>query len=118
MSSSYFFPASRVGMAAPPRPLRCRMNIDYATLEQDIESGELAKRLAEELTIGFRLMQEAGDPLPPASYYATKIAEIVHSGAERELSKDLAYYLYQEVLLACEQARTNVAGPVDPPPAG
>ena len=95
-------------MAALPRPLRCRMNIDYATLEQDIESGELQRTLALELTIGFRLMQEAGDPLPTASYYATKIAEIIHSGAERELSKDMAYYLYQEILVACEEARANV----------
>lgn len=97
-------------MEAEALPLRTRMNIDYATLEQDMESGELAKRLAEELTIGFRLMQEAGDPLPPASYYATKIAEIIHSGAERELSKDMAYYLYQEILVACEVARANVGG--------
>jgi hypothetical protein len=90
------------------------MNIDYATLEQDIESGELSRRLAEELTIGFRLMQDAGDPLPPASYYATKITEIIHAGVEAALSRDMAYYLYQEVLLACEQARARVLG--DPKP--
>ncbi|MBI2215602.1 MAG: hypothetical protein HYU52_18295 [Acidobacteria bacterium] len=87
------------------------MNIDYATLAQDIESGELSKRLAGELIIGFRLMQEAGDPLPPASYYATKITEIIHANAEAELSKDMTYYLYQEVLMACEQARASVLGP-------
>ncbi len=86
------------------------MNIVYETLENDIESGELETRLAAELTIGFRLMQEAGDPIPPASYYATKIAEIIHSNARQEISRDLAYYLYQEVLLACEKARANVLG--------
>lgn len=97
-------------MEAEALPLRTRMNIDYATLEQDIESGELQRTLTHELTIGFRLMQEAGDPLPPASYYATKIAEIINSGAERELSKDMAYYLYQEILVACEEARASVLG--------
>jgi hypothetical protein len=86
------------------------MNIDYANLEQDVESGELRTRLTTELTVGFRLMHEAGDAVPPASYYATKIAEIIHSNAEQEISKDLAYYIYQEVLLACEDARANVLG--------
>jgi hypothetical protein len=86
------------------------MNIDYATLEQDIESGELRTRLAGELTIGFRLMHEEGDAVPPASYYATKITAIIHSNAAPALSKDMAYYLYQEVLLACEEARENVLG--------
>ena len=97
-------------MEPEARQLRLRMNIDYATLEQDMESGELQRKLAVELTVGFRLMHEAGDPLPPASYYATKIAEIIHANAEREISKDMAYYLYQEVLLACEEARGNVLG--------
>ena len=99
-------------------PLRTRMNIDYSTLEQDMESGELQRNLAQELTIGFRLMQEAGDPLPPASYYATKIAEIIHANAECEISKDMAYYLYQEVLLACEEARASVLGTPGAPTAG
>jgi len=91
-------------------PLRSPVNIDYATLEQDIESGELQRKLALELTIGFRAMHEAGDPLPSASYFATKIAEIIDANTEREISKDMAYYLYQEVLLACEEARGAVLG--------
>ncbi|MFA6955386.1 MAG: hypothetical protein WC538_05890 [Thermoanaerobaculia bacterium] len=86
------------------------MNIDYATLEQDIESGELRTKLAGELTTGFRLMHHEGDAVPPASYYASKITEIIHSNAAQEMSKDMAYYLYQEVLLACEEARANVLG--------
>ena len=107
---------ARLGMRSITLPLRVPMNIDYATLEQDVESGQLRTKLAEELTIGFRLMHEAGDALPPASYYASKIAEIIHANAETEISKDLAYYIYQEVLLACEDARTNVLGaPAEPP---
>jgi len=55
-------------------------------------------------------MHEEGDAVPPASYYASKITEIIHSNAAQEMSKDMAYYLYQEVLLACEEARANVLG--------
>jgi hypothetical protein len=90
------------------------MNIDYATLEQDVESGELRTKLAAELTVGFRLMHEEGDAVPPASHYASRIAEIINANAEQEISKDLAYYIYQEVLLACEEARANVLGEPKP----
>lgn len=110
-------PFARTGMRSITLPFRRPMNIDYATLEQDVESGQLRTRLAEELTVGFRLMHDAGDALPPASYYATKIAEIIHANAETEISKDLAYYIYQEVLLACEEARANVLGAPPAPPA-
>src|SRR5512133_1546778 len=110
MSLSYFFPRSVPEWSPQISRWLMPMNIDYATLEQDMESGELRTKLAGELTTGFRLMQEAGDAIPPASYYATKITEIIHSNAEQEMSKDLAYYLYQEVLLACEEARANVLG--------
>lgn len=81
------------------------MNIDYATLEQDLEDGTFRTRLAEELTVGFRQMQIDGDPLPPASYYAARIAEIVNRDVA--LSAELKYHLYQEILLACEDAKAG-----------
>jgi hypothetical protein len=84
------------------------MNIDYDTIEQDVEDGTFRQRLEEELTLGFRQLDDAGERLPPASYYAAQIAEIVNRGAE--LSEEMKYNLYQEILLACEGARTAVLG--------
>lgn len=84
------------------------MNIDYERLEQDVEDGTFRQRLEEELTLGFRQFDDAGERLPPASYYAAQIAEIVNRGAE--LSEELKYNLYQEILLACENARAAVLG--------
>ena len=84
------------------------MNIDYERLEQDVEDGTFRQRLEEELTLGFRQLADAGERLPPASYYAAQIAEIVNRGAE--LSEELKYYLYQEILLACETARAAILG--------
>jgi hypothetical protein len=84
------------------------MNIDYANLEQDVENGIFRQRLEEELTDGFRAIHEQGERLPPASYLAAQIAEIVNRDAE--LSADLKYNLYQEILLACESARAAVLG--------
>lgn len=84
------------------------MNIDYATLEQDIESGLFRQRLEEELTAGFRQIDDSGERLPPASYYASQIAEIVNRDVS--LSPDLKYILYQEILLACENARVAILG--------
>ena len=84
------------------------MNIDYATIEQDVEDGSFRRRLEEELTLGFRQLHETGERLPPASYYASQIAEIVNRDAE--LSEELKYNLYQEILAACEAARAAVLG--------
>ncbi|MGZ5442342.1 MAG: hypothetical protein ACXW31_02205 [Thermoanaerobaculia bacterium] len=84
------------------------MNIDYATLEQDVEDGTFRQRLEEELTLGFRQIQDTGERLPPASHYASQIAEIVNRDAQ--LSPDLKYNLYQEILAACESARAAVLG--------
>lgn len=84
------------------------MNIDYANLASDVETGMFRQRLEEELTLGFRLMREAGERLPLASYYATQIAEIVNRDVD--LSPELKYNLYQEILLACERARAAVLG--------
>ena len=84
------------------------MNIDYTTLEEDVDTGTFRQRLENELTAGFRDIHEKGERLPPASYLAAQIAEIVNRDAE--LSADLKYNLYQEILMACEGARVAVLG--------
>ena len=89
------------------------MNIDYATLEQDVMDGSFCQRLEEELILGFRQIHDAEERLPLASHYASQIAGIVNKDAH--LSPDLQYNLYQEILLACERARANVLGEERPP---
>lgn len=86
------------------------MNVDYSSLESDMLSGIFRQTLEEELVIGFRLLHNAGDPLPLASYYAAKIAEIIGNGAPEPLKGDPAFYLYQEILAAVEAARATVLG--------
>ena len=86
------------------------MNVDYENLDQDLLTGTFRDRLGEELAIGFRELHFAGERLPPASYYAAKIAEIVDKGAAEPLNRDLSFYLYQEILAACEAARAKVLG--------
>ena len=84
------------------------MNIDYDTLEQDVIDGTFRQRLENELTLGFQQLHDSGERLPPASHYASQIAEIVNRDAQ--LSEELKYNLYQEILLACENARAAVLG--------
>ena len=84
------------------------MNIDYATIEQDVEDGTFRQNLETELTIGFRAIHESGERLPLASYYASQIAEIVNRDVQ--LGEELKYNLYQEILVACENARVAVLG--------
>lgn len=84
------------------------MNIDYATIEQDVEDGTFRQKLETELTIGFRQIHESGERVPPASYLASQIAEIVNRDVQ--LGEELKYNLYQEILLACENARAAVLG--------
>ena len=84
------------------------MNIDYATLDQDVYDGTFRQRLEEELALGFRQIHDSGDRLPPASHYAAQIAEIVNRDVE--LSAEMKYELYQEILAACEHARAEVLG--------
>lgn len=84
------------------------MNIDYATIEQDVEDGTFRQKLETELTLGFRAIHESGERLPLASYYASQIAEIVNRDVQ--LGEELKYNLYQEILLACENARAAVLG--------
>jgi hypothetical protein len=86
------------------------MNVDYASLQSDMESGVFRQTLEEELLVGFRMIHQAGERLPVASHYAAKIAEIVNAGAEEPLRPETAFYLYQEILSAVETARTTVLG--------
>ncbi len=84
------------------------MNIDYENLERDLSDGTLRLRLQEELTAGFRQIQQTGERLPVASHYAAQISEIINRHAD--LSETLKFELYQEVLEAVEGARVAVLG--------
>jgi hypothetical protein len=87
------------------------MNIDYQNLETDILDGTFRQKLEEELTFGFRQIHQTGERLPLASHYASQIAEIVNKDVE--LSAELKYELYQEILAAVDKARAAVLG--EPP---
>jgi hypothetical protein len=89
------------------------MNINYDSLESDVNDGSFRQQLEEELTFGFRQLHHAGERLPPASYYAAQIAEIVNRDAD--LGEELKYNLYQEILAAVEDARSAVLGEVVAP---
>lgn len=86
------------------------MNIDYSSLEDDLVSGVFRQRLESELEEGFRALHASGERLPPASYYAARIAEIVSSGASAPLNPEIAFAVYQEILSAVETARATVLG--------
>jgi hypothetical protein len=86
------------------------VNINYDTLEDTIISGSFRIDLQDELLLGFRQIQQSGERLPLASHYASRIAEIIGRGASAPLGPDLAFHLYQEILLACEEARAVVLG--------
>ena len=86
------------------------MNVDYESLEDDVANGLFRESLREELLFGFRQIHNSGERLPLASYYAAQIADIVNRGAAEPLDKDLAFHLYQEILLAVEAARDEVLG--------
>jgi hypothetical protein len=86
------------------------MNVDYASLESDVANGVFRESLREELLFGFRQIHNSGERLPLASYYAAQIAGIVNRGAAEPLNKELAFNLYQEILLAVEAARAEVLG--------
>jgi len=88
------------------------MNIEYATIEEDILDGTFRQRLQDELIPGFQQIHESGERLPPPSYFASKIAEIVNRDVA--LSDALKYELYQEILAACEHARAEVLGEEKP----
>ena len=93
------------------------MNVDYASLPGDLETGLFRQSLKEELIVGFRQIRDTGERLPTASHYASQIAEIVNRGAGEPLNAELAFYLYQEILVAVEEARATVLGEPPPPPS-
>jgi hypothetical protein len=82
------------------------MNVNYDTLESDLLDGAFRRDLQEELTVGFRQLQLDGERLPVPSHYAAQIAEIIDR--EAQLSDALKFELYQEVLLAVENAAATV----------
>lgn len=84
------------------------MNIDSTNIEQDITDGTFRQKLQDELTRGFQQLHASGERLPPPSYLATQIAEIVNRDVD--LSAEMKYELYQETLAACEHARAEVLG--------
>ena len=86
------------------------MTINPATLEDDLVTGLFRETLREQLVQGFRQIQLGGDRLPSASHYAAQIAEIVSNAVGAPLVPDLAFHLYQEILLAVEAARAEVLG--------
>jgi hypothetical protein len=86
------------------------IDIDYRSLDSDLTDGSFRQRLEDELLAGFRAIDAAGERLPTASHYASKIAEIVSSGASVPLAPGTAFDLYQEILIACERARAAVLG--------
>ena len=86
------------------------MNVDYAALEQAVFEGTFRQDLEAELTVGFRIIRDAGERLPLASHYASQIAEIVSRNAPEPLAPELAFHVYQEILSACETARAAVLG--------
>jgi hypothetical protein len=86
------------------------IDVDYASLWDELQSGAFRDRLETELTPGFRAIHASGERLPPASHYASQITEIINRNAAEPLSAEVAYELYQEVLAACERARAAVLG--------
>jgi hypothetical protein len=86
------------------------IDIDYAGLWDELESGAFRARLEIELTPGFRQIHSSGERLPTASHYASQISEIINRNAPEPLTAEVAYELYQEVLAACERARAAVLG--------
>lgn len=91
------------------------MEFDWQKIAEQVESGTLRQNLERMLVSGFQALHDAGEPLPPPSYYAARISEIIDRQSETPLNKDDAFYLYQEVLLACENARREVLGEEAPP---
>lgn len=86
------------------------MKIDYDDLQQSVVAGTLRIELEQTLETNFREMVARGERIPPASYLATKIAEIVNRNAGNEIDSDLAFGIYQEIAAACENAREKVVG--------
>lgn len=86
------------------------INIDYQNLPEELGSGVFRNRLKEALIQGFQELVDDGERLPPVSYYAAKMAEIVNAGSPIPLEKEFAFNLFQEISIACEEARNEVLG--------
>lgn len=86
------------------------MNVDYENFEAHVLDGSFRQGLEKELADGFRAIHESGERLPTASHYAAQIAEIVNRNSPQPISPELAFEVYQEILEACEHARTTVLG--------
>ena len=93
------------------------MNVDYANLEANVLDGTFRNELEQELLVGFRMIRDAGERLPIPSHYASQIAEIVSRNAPEPMTPELAFEVYQEILMACEQARAMVLAEPLPPPS-
>lgn len=89
------------------------IDVDYANLWGDLQTGVFRERLETELTRGFRQIHAAGERLPTASHYASQISEIIVRNAAEPLADEVKFELYQEVLAACESARAAILG--EPP---
>jgi hypothetical protein len=86
------------------------MNVDYDNLENDVSSGLFRETLREELLFGFRQIHQSGERLPLPSYLAAQIAGVVNRGGAAPIASELAFHLYQEILIAVEAAREEVLG--------
>lgn len=86
------------------------IDVDYRALPEDLQSGAFRSQLRRELVEGFEHLLSEGERLPPASYYATKIVEVIHAGTPVPFTPEFSFDLYQEALLACEEARREVLG--------
>jgi len=86
------------------------IDVDYANLWEDLQSGVFRDRLETELARGFRRIHAAGERLPTASHYASQISEIINRNAAEPLAEEVKFELYQEVLAACEHARAAILG--------
>jgi hypothetical protein len=91
------------------------IDVDYRSLDGDLEDGTFRQRLEDALTEGFRSIHASGERLPTASHFAAQIAEIVNGSAPVPLAKETAFELYQEILSACERARAAVLGEPESP---
>ncbi|MBW3566160.1 MAG: hypothetical protein KY459_15735 [Acidobacteria bacterium] len=84
------------------------IEIDYDNLERDLDAGTFRIELEEALKEGFREIHARGDRLPPPSYYASKISEIIHQGGP--VPDHMSLPIWDQVLAACENAREDVTG--------
>lgn len=86
------------------------IDVDYTTLVVRLEDGSFRSELETELTMGFSQLIAEGAALPPASHYASRIANLIFEASPDPLPLSVSHDLYQEVLLAVESARRAIGG--------